>query len=229
MTAVRVLIVDDEQVLRDGLSMILGTYAGIDVVGSAADGTEALARCRAGDVDVMLLDIRMPGIDGLEVLRRLHQDRGAARAPRTIVLTTFDLDEYVRTALSLGACGFLLKSSPHELIAAAVRSAAAGETVLSASVLETVVDGYLGSGTGAPEEDPADLRLLAQLTRRELEILRLVGRGHRNSAIAGELFLSLHTVKTHVSRILQKTGCTSRGEAAALAHRCARHLASTLD
>ncbi|PWN02080.1 DNA-binding response regulator [Nocardioides silvaticus] len=227
MTSIRVLVVDDEPIVRDGLSMILATYAGIEVVGTAADGADALQRCALGDVDVVLLDIRMPGIDGLEVLRRLAA--GTTPAPHVVVLTTFDLDDYVRAALSLGACGFLLKNSPHERIAAAVRSAAEGETVLSASVLSTVVEGYLAPAARPAPEAPADLHRLEALTARELEILRLVGEGCSNAAIASELFLSLHTVKTHVSRILQKTECENRGQAAALAHRCQSYLASTSD
>ena len=143
-----------------------------------------------------------------------------------MVLTTFDVDEQMRAALALGADGFLLKSSPHEEIADAVRRVAVGGMPLSPKVARTVVDGYL-SGAPAPSADPDDVAALATLTSRESEVLELLGAGRSNAQISAELFLSLHTVKTHVSRILAKTGSASRGEAAALAHRTESLLRAT--
>lgn len=218
MADLRVLVVDDEPAVRAGLSAILGAHADLDVVGSAADGAEGLALVAELEPDVVLLDLRMPGTDGLTFLERLPDPR-----PRVVVLTTFDLDEHVRAALALGADGFLLKSSPHEELADAVRRAAAGSLPLSAKVARTIVDGYLGS----PPPDPVDAAAVATLTAREAEVLRLVGEGRSNAQISADLFVSLHTVKTHVSRILTKTGCASRGEAAALAHRAGSLLRAT--
>lgn len=213
--SLRVAVVDDERVVRDGLSMILGTHDGLSVVGVAADGAEALDLCRRQAPDVVLLDLRMPRADGFVFLEQLP---GLDPRPRVVVLTTIDLDEHVRAALQMGADGFLLKSSPHEEIADAVRRVAAGGLPLSPKVARTVVDGYLaGAPTALP--DPDDVAALAPLTVRETEVLALLGTGRSNAQISAELFVSLHTVKTHVSRILTKTGCASRGEAAALAHR----------
>lgn len=224
---IRVLVVDDEPVVRDGLSMILSTYSDLEVVATAADGAAAWeVVCREVDIDVMLLDLRMPVVDGLTLLRQMRT-AGTTR-PRVLVLTTFDVDDYVREALQLGAAGFLLKSSPHERIADAVRAVDAGERVLGAGVIETVIGGFLhGGAAGAGDDRPGDVARLRDLTARERQILRLLGEGHSNSAIAAELFVSLHTVKTHVSRVLTKTGCSNRSQAAALALRTARHLEST--
>lgn len=218
MAELRVVVVDDERVIRDGLTMILGTHPDLVVVGSAGDGAEALALVARERPDVVLLDLRMPGTDGLAFLRQLPVPR-----PRVVVLTTFDLDEHVRAALALGADGFLLKSSPHEEIADAVRRAATGSLPLSPKVAQAVVAGYLGAST----VDPADAAAVGALTDREAEVLALLGAGRSNAQISAELFVSLHTVKTHVSRILTKTGCASRGEAAALAHRAASLLRAT--
>ena len=219
----RVVVVDDEQAIRDALAMLLGAHRDLAVVGSAADGAAALDLCARQAPDVVLLDLRMPGTDGLTFLGRLGE---LAHRPRVVVLTTFDLDEHVRAALALGADGFLLKTSPHEEIADAVRRVAAGEMPLSPKVARTVVDGYL-SGAAVPSADPDDVAALATLTARESQVLALLGSGRSNAQISAELFLSLHTVKTHVSRILTKTGSASRGEAAALAHRTESLLGAT--
>lgn len=217
---VRVGIVDDEQVIRDGLAMILQTHEEFEVVGSASDGVEALELVGVTEIDVLLLDLQMPRLDGLGVLRHLSEGSG----PRVLVLTTFDADDSVRRALGLGAAGFLLKSSPHERIAAAINAVMAGEMPMSPSVMESVVQTFVSRNA----VDPDDERRLAQLTRRELEILRLLGRGLSNDELARELVLSRHTIKTHVSRLLSKTGCSSRGQAAALAHRSAARLDEAL-
>lgn len=216
MADISVIVVDDERVVRDGLAMILSAHAGIAVVATAADGSEALRLCRAHRPDVLLTDVRMPGMDGLELLGRLaHLD---PPRPRVLVLTAFEHDDYVASALAAGASGFLLKSSPQEQIADAVRAAAEGRTTLSDSVLASVIGGYLAERSAGPDEH--DRAVLAALTPRELDVLRLIGEGASNADIAGALTLSLHTVKTHVRRILEKTGTTSRTQAAALAVRC---------
>lgn len=220
---IRVVVVDDERLVRDGLTMILSTYGDLTVAGTAADGSEAWQLCHDQPADVMLLDLRMPVVDGLSLLRQMRT-AGVSR-PRALVLTTLDVDDYVREALRLGAAGFLLKSSPHERIAEAVRAVHAGEKVLGAGVIEKVIGAYVdGSTPSGAAARPEEIARLTDLTPRERQILRLLGEGQSNGAIAAELFVSLHTVKTHVSRILAKTGCTNRSQAAALALRTARHL-----
>jgi DNA-binding NarL/FixJ family response regulator len=217
---IRVLVADDETVIRDGLTMMLSPYPDIEVVGAAADGVETLTMCRDRTPDVLLLDIRMPRLDGLTVLRRL---RDAPAPPRVLVLTTFDVDEYVEAALSDGASGFLLKSSSHEEIADAVRAAVRGRATFSPPVLDRMIDSYLARRQPAAV-DPADERALRDLSVREAEVLSLLAEGLSNYQIASRLVISLHTVKTHVSRILAKTGTDSRGQAAAFARRCQRAL-----
>jgi DNA-binding NarL/FixJ family response regulator len=224
---VRVVVADDETVVRDGLAMMLGPHPDLEVVGLAADGVEALSMCRELAPDVALLDIRMPRMDGLTVLRRLRQNPPGPM-PRVVVLTTFDVDEYVEAALAEGAVGFLLKSSSHEEIVAAVRAAASDRSAFSAPVMDRLVDSYLAQ-RAEPQVDPTDEASLRRLTVRELEVLGLLGEGLGNREIADRLVVSLHTVKTHVSRILAKTGSPSRGHAAAMARRCQGLLDRLLD
>jgi DNA-binding NarL/FixJ family response regulator len=216
---ITVVIADDERIIRDGLEAILRTQADTTVVGTAGDGDQALAECARLRPDVLMLDVRMPGHDGLWVLAELNR-RGLVGAGRTqvLMLTTFDLDEYVDEALDHGATGFLLKNSSYEELTAAVRAAAAGHSTLSPPVTRRIIDSHLTTRRHA-QPDPADLARLAELTPREREVLDLIGDGLSNAEIATRLVVTEHTVKTHVSRLLAKTGCRDRGQAAALARR----------
>ena len=215
--SITVLVVDDERIIRDGLTAILGSQEDITVAGTAGDGEAAVDLCRRVKPDVMLLDIRMPLRDGLWTLAELGR-LGLLGPGRTqaLMLTTFDLDEYVDRALAAGAAGFLLKNSSYEELAAAVRATAAGHSSLSPAVTARIIRGHLA--TRRPADD-GELARLAELTARERDILRLVGDGLSNAEIAERLVVSLHTVKTHVSRMLAKTGCQSRAQAAVLARR----------
>jgi DNA-binding NarL/FixJ family response regulator len=212
---ITVLVVDDERIIRDGLAAILGSQEGITVTGTAGDGEEAVEVCGRRKPDVVLLDIRMPRRDGLWALAELGRRRllGPGRT-RALMLTTFDVDEYVDQALAAGATGFLLKNSSYEELTAAVRAAAAGHSTLSPAVTQRIIASHL---TTRRSPDHAELARLAGLTPRERDVLRLVGEGLSNAEIADRLVVSLHTVKTHVSRMLTKTGCQNRAQAALLA------------
>lgn len=206
----RVLIADDQALVRTGFRMIL-TSAGLDVVGEAADGVEAVQLARALRPDVILMDIRMPALDGLEAARRI-----LAESPRirVIMLTTFDLDRYVYAALALGASGFLLKDVTPEHLANSVRLVSTGDALLSPSITRRLVERFAGPDGGALPI-PADLSVL---TPRETEVLRLVGRGLSNSEIAETLTLSEATVKTHVARIFAKLELRDRAQAVVLSY-----------
>lgn len=214
---ITVLVVDDERIIRDGLTAILDSQTNITVVGTAGDGDEAVAACARLKPDVLMLDIRMPRRDGLSTLTELGR-RGLLGPGRTqaLMLTTFDLDEYVDDALAVGAAGFLLKSSSYEELTAAVRAAAAGHSALSPAVTRRIIESHLAA---RHQPNTGELTRLADLTPRERDVLRLVGDGLSNAEIADRLVVSLHTVKTHVSRMLAKTGCHSRAQAAVLARR----------
>jgi len=208
----RVLVVDDQALVRAGFRMILEAEPEIDVVGEAADGAEAVRAARELRPDVVLMDVRMPELDGLEATRRiLAADAGA---PRVLMLTTFDLDEYVYEALRAGASGFLLKDTPPEQLVAAIEVVAAGEALLAPSVTRRVIEEFVSRPLPRPE--PPDE--LADLTARELEVLRLVARGLSNAEIAGELYVSETTVKTHVAHVLQKCRLRDRVQAVVLAY-----------
>ncbi len=210
--SLRVLVVDDQALVRAGFRMILDAEPGIDVVGEAADGGEAVRAARELRPDVVLMDVRMPEVDGLEATRRiLGEDGGASRV---LMLTTFDLDEYVYEALRAGASGFLLKDTPPEQLVAAIRVVAGGEALLSPSVTRRVIEQFL---TRQPSHGrpPAEL---SELTARELEVLRLLARGLSNAEIAGELYVSETTVKTHVAHVLQKCRLRDRVQAVVLAY-----------
>ncbi|GAA2125198.1 response regulator transcription factor [Actinomadura napierensis] len=216
---ISVVIADDERVVRDGLRAILETQDDIMVTGAAADGDHALRLCGTMRPDVLLLDVRMPGHDGLWVLGELA--RTGVLGPdgvRVVMLTTFDMDDYIEEALLLGAGGFLLKSSSYEELLTAVRAAATGDGALSPSVARRVISGYVAHHR-ARRSDPADLARLRELTPRERDVLALIGDGLSNGDIAARLVVSEHTVKSHVSRILTKLGLRSRGQAAALSRR----------
>ncbi|MFG1694232.1 response regulator [Nonomuraea sp. NPDC049309] len=204
----RVLIVDDQRLIRTGFRLIL-TTRGIDVVGEAADGLEAVTAARELRPDVVLMDIRMPNLDGLEAARRvLAQDPGC----RVLMLTTFDLDRYVYAALALGASGFLLKDVTAEHLANAVRLVTTGDALLAPSITRRLVERYAGPpATRVPGD-------LSALTAREIEVLTLVGRGLSNAELAEALTLSEATVKTHVARIFTKLGLRDRAQAVVVAY-----------
>ncbi|MFD9030676.1 response regulator [Streptomyces sp. NPDC059567] len=214
--APRVLIADDQALIRTGFRLIL-TTRGIEVVGEAADGAEAVAAARRLRPDVVLMDIRMPGMDGLEATRRI-----LAESPRckVLMLTTFDLDRYVYAALALGASGFLLKDVTPEHLAASVRLVDTGDALLAPSITRRLVERFASGdrAAGAGGDAPAVHRDLAALTPREREVLTLMGRGLSNTELAGELTLSEATVKTHVARIFAKLALRDRAQAVVLAY-----------
>jgi DNA-binding NarL/FixJ family response regulator len=207
---VRVLIADDQDLVRAGFTMIIDSRDDLEVVGEAADGIEAVALARSLKPDVILMDVRMPRMDGIEATRRLAE---AGNPARIIILTTFDLDEPVFAALRAGASGFLLKNIKPGDLAAAVRVVASGEALLAPTVTRRLLDRFAGElpGGAAP---PA----LDALSGREIEVLRLVARALSNDEIAEELTLSRATVKTHLSAILTKLGLRDRVQAAVLAY-----------
>jgi DNA-binding NarL/FixJ family response regulator len=211
--SIRVIVVDDDPLVRAALAMILGPAPGVDVVGEAADGADVLAAVDRYAPDVVLMDIRMPRVDGLAATERL---RARPHPPEIIVLTTFDADEYVLRALRAGASGFLLKDTPPAEILRAVARVAAGEPILSPSVTRQLI-AHVGD-TGANARRQHARALLARLSEREREVAMTVGRGRSNAEISGELFMSVATVKQHVSRILTKLDLNNRTQIALLAH-----------
>lgn len=206
--SIRVLVADDQHVIRTGLAMILDAQPGIDVVGEAADGREAVALARALRPDVCLLDIRMPGMDGIEATRALAGP-GVEHPLAVIVITTFDLDEHVHRALRAGARGFLLKDDGPELLVQGVRAAAEGDALIAPSTTARLLAAFADHGTG-----PAPARPSAPLTQREEEVLLAVARGRTNVEVADELHVSLSTVKTHLASLMDKIGVRNRVEAA---------------
>ncbi|MFB7448394.1 MULTISPECIES: response regulator [unclassified Streptomyces] len=210
--APRVVIVDDQALVRTGFRMILAAD-GIDVVAEAADGDAAVAAVRRTRPDVVLMDIRMPGTDGLEATRRILADEAAP--PRIVVLTTYDLDRYVYAALAAGASGFLLKDVTPEHLTAAVRLVRSGDALLAPAITRRLVERFAASSSG-PSAAPH--RELATLTPRELEVLEALARGHTNAELAVRFRLSEATVKTHVARILQKLRLRDRAQAVIAAY-----------
>jgi DNA-binding NarL/FixJ family response regulator len=208
---IKVLIADDERLVRTGLRMILESEPDITVVGEAANGREAIEAARREPPDVVLMDIRMPELDGLEAMRRILA--GPGRAPRVIVLTTFDLDEYVYDALRGGASAFLLKDAPEDRLLAAIRVAADGGSLFAPSVTRRLVEAFT---RGAPATAPPPG--LAELTPRELEVLGLIVQGLSNREIAERLVVTEHTAKTHVAHVLAKLGLRDRTQAVVLAY-----------
>jgi DNA-binding NarL/FixJ family response regulator len=209
---IRVLVVDDQELVRLGFCVILDAADGITVVGEAANGEAAVSQVAAHTPDVVLMDIRMPGMDGLEATRVITQ--GAAAAPKVVMLTTFDLDDYVYEALRAGASGFLLKDSPRHDLIAAVRAAAAGDALLAPSVTRRLIEAF---ARRPPETSPSPSQL-ASLTARERDVLLLLARGRSNAEIASVLFVSEATVKTHVGNLLAKLGLRDRVQAVILAY-----------
>jgi DNA-binding NarL/FixJ family response regulator len=213
---IRILLVDDQALVRAGFRMILDAEPEIEVVGEAADGRDAIDQVRALRPDVVLMDIRMPELDGLEAARRILSDGvGGDETPRVLMLTTFDLDEYVYEALRAGASGFLLKDTPPEQLVSAIHVVAAGEALLSPSVTRRVISEFV-KGTGPKPQ--TQFPRLKDLTARELEVLVLIARGLSNAEIAKALYVSETTVKTHVARILMKLGLRDRVQAVVLAY-----------
>jgi DNA-binding NarL/FixJ family response regulator len=207
----RVVVADDQELVRAGFCVILEA-AGFEVVGEAADGAAAVALAVDARPDVVLMDIRMPVMDGLEATRQIIGD--GAGAPKVVIVTTFDLDDYVYEALRAGASGFLLKDAPRADLIAAVRVAAAGDALLAPSVTRRLIEAFARRPASAA---PAPSRL-ASLTRRERDILRLIARGGSNMEIARELVVSEATVKTHVGHLLAKLGLRDRVQAVILAY-----------
>jgi DNA-binding NarL/FixJ family response regulator len=210
--ATRVLIADDQDLVRAGLRMILEAEPEIDVVAEATNGREAVEQARLFHPDVVLMDIRMPELDGLAATRLLLET--PETTARVLVLTTFDLDEYVYEALRAGASGFLLKDSPPEQLVEAIAIVARGDALLAPSVTRRVVEEF----ARRPRARPSSQAALEQLTPREFEVLRLIARGLSNTEIAGTLFVSEATVKTHVAHIFQKLELRDRVQAVVLAY-----------
>ena len=209
----KVLIVDDQSLVRAGFRMILESEPEIEVVGEAADGLTAVLAARETQPDVILMDVRMPNVDGLEATRRLLE--GKEEGPRILILTTFDLDEYVYEALRAGASGFLLKDTPPEQLVEAIRIVAGGDALLSPVVTRRVIAEFVRR---PPPSTVQQAPGLDDLTARELEILRLIARGLSNAEIAAEAFVSETTVKTHVARILMKLRLRDRVQAVVFAY-----------
>jgi DNA-binding NarL/FixJ family response regulator len=207
---IRVLLADDQELVRSGFRLILELADGIDVVGEAADGREAVQLAKELQPDVVLMDVRMPELDGIEAIGRLRQ---AGVDARVLVLTTFDLDEYVYAAMRAGASGFLLKDAPREQLVAAVRTVSRGEALLAPTVMKRLIERFVDRPSPV-EAAPA----LAELSARELQVLRLLARGLSNAEIAAELIIGEATVKTHVARILRKLDVRDRVQAVVIAY-----------
>lgn len=211
---VRLVLVDDQEMVRMGLRMVLESQPGIEIVGEADDGDSALALLERTTADVVLMDVRMPHMSGVEATRRLLE---RPDAPRVLILTTFDLDEYAYDALQAGASGFLLKDTPVEDVISAIHHVHAGDAVVAPSTTRRLLDHFTRARPTASEDRDADTRLDV-LTAREHEVLRWVARGLSNAEIAAELVLAEGTVKVHVSRILTKLGLRDRVQAVVLAY-----------
>ena len=210
---IRVLVVDDEALLRTAFSSLIDAEDDLEVVGEAADGRQAVQIAARLRPDVVVMDVRMPVMDGIEATRQITAGQGAG-VPRVLILTTFDLDEYVFEALRAGASGFALKSRPLEELLSAIRTVAAGEALLAPSVTRRLIAHFAHRAPAPPRAAPR----LAELTEREREVLALVARGLSNAELAETLRVSLPTAKTHVSRILTKLGARDRTQLVILAY-----------
>lgn len=206
---ITVVVADDQRLVRAGLCSILASQDDLSIVGEAEDGEQAVRVVRATSPDVVLMDVRMPGTDGIEATRQL-----ADSSARVLMLTTFDLDQYVYAAMKAGACGFLLKDAPPESLVDAVRAAARGDALLAPAITRRLVEEFVKR----PAPGATCAKALAPLTPREREVLGEVGRGHSNREIASRLFLAEATVKTHVTRLLTKLSLRDRAQAVVLAY-----------
>lgn len=213
---IRVLIADDQELVRTGLSIILDAQPGIEVVGQAVDGNEAVALARSLRPDVCLFDIRMPGLDGIEATRVLAGP-GVDDPMAVVLITTFDRDDYVFAGLRAGAKGFLLKDAGSELLAQAIRAAAAGDALIAPNVTVRLLEAFAATAPTAPPPQP-----IAPLTEREEQILIKVARGLSNSEIASQLYITLSTVKTHIASLMTKLDARNRVEIAIWAHQTGR-------
>ena len=208
---IRVMLVDDQAMVRTGFRMILEAEADLTVVGEAIDGRDAVDMVERARPDVILMDVRMPNMNGIEACRRICTTDEPARV---MMLTTFDLDDYVHTALRAGASGFLLKDAPPEQLVDAIRVIAAGDALLAPSVTQTLIDEIARRPVGQPDAFPG----IAELTERELDVIRLMACGMSNGEIAKDLYLGEATIKTHVGRILAKLGARDRVQAVVAAY-----------
>jgi DNA-binding NarL/FixJ family response regulator len=212
---IRVLIADDQALVRAGFRMILDAEDDLEVVGEATTGAEAVERSRALRPDVVLMDIRMPELDGIEATRRVVGGADPEHPTRVLMLTTFDLNEYVYEALRAGASGFLLKDVPPEQLAAGIRVVASGEALLAPSITRRLIEEFAHAQPSEPITPP---KSFDELTAREMEVFKLVARGMSNAEVAAELVVSETTVKTHVARVLMKLGLRDRVQAVVLAY-----------
>ena len=207
---IRLLLADDQELVRTGFRLILNAEPDLDVVGEASDGSQAVDEAARLHPDVVLMDVRMPGVDGIDATRRLG--RLTPTPPRVLMLTTFDLDQYVYDALRAGASGFLLKDAPAAQLVDAIRVIAAGDALLAPTITRRMIAEF--ARRPMPTDEPA----LSQLTGRELEVLKLIARGYSNAEIASQLYISDATVKTHVKRVLQKLDLRDRVQAVVVAY-----------
>lgn len=212
---IRVALVDDQQLVRAGFAMVIGSQPDLEVVLELSDGAEAMAQIPGADVDVVLMDVRMPGVDGITATEALTAGSADGDGPRVIILTTFDLDEYVLRAIKAGASGFLLKDAPPETMLDAIRTVHAGDAVMAPSSTKRLLEHLVQV---LPDEQQADPSALDSLTEREREVLVHMARGLSNTEIASTLFVAEATVKTHVGRILMKLGARDRVQAVVTAY-----------
>jgi DNA-binding NarL/FixJ family response regulator len=221
---IRILIADDDQLVRAGLRMMIETQSDLEVVGEADDGRQAVELARQLRPDVVLMDIRMPNLDGIEATRQIaafgdgHHDASSTDGPRVLILTTFELDEYVFEAVRAGASGFLLKRTPPEDLLDGLRLTAAGDALLAPSVTKKLMSEFARTTTGRTASDAARDRRLERLTDREHEVLVLMARGCSNREIAEQLYVAESTVKTHVKRVLMKLELRDRVHAVVFAY-----------
>jgi DNA-binding NarL/FixJ family response regulator len=212
---IRCLIADDQALVREGFAAVLAAQPGLIVAGQAADGAEAVRQARLLDPDVVLMDVQMPVLDGLQATRQILGTAPGCGRPRVIMLTTFDFDDYVYEALRAGASGFVLKDTTAVELVRAVRVVAAGDALLAPSVTRRLIAGFARQQRAAPPLPPA---VLGPLTQRETEVLRLIARGLSNAEISGTLVIAEQTTKTHIGRILAKLGLRDRAQAVVLAY-----------